>query len=150
LYGFEVVPLYGPAASKRELELTLKRLGAELGDGDVLIVFFAGHGKVIPGGEGGEAGYLIPADADLDADDVDDPARWAAQAIDMAHLTSLIDGMGARHVLFIADACCSGFMTTRGALGRADLKTFLFGRSRAVLAAATRSQLAREDAASRH
>lgn len=150
LYGFEVVPLYGPSATKRQLELTLKRLGAELDDGDVLIAFFAGHGKVIPVGDGGEAGYLIPSDADLDADDVSDPGRWAAQALDMAHLTSLIDGMGARHVLFIADACCSGFMTTRGALGRADLKTFLFERSRAVLAATTRSQLAREDETSRH
>ena len=149
-YGFEVVSLYGPAASKRQLELTLKRLGAELGDGDALIVFFAGHGKVIPVGEAGEAGYLIPSDADLDANDVSDSARWAAQALDMAYLTNLVDGMGARHALFIADACCSGFMTTRGALGRADLKTFLFGRSRAVLAATTRSQLAREDDARRH
>jgi TPR repeat protein len=150
LYGFEVVPLYGPAASKKEINATLERLGEELGDGDVLVVFFAGHGLVIPAADDNRAGYLIPADADLDATDFHEPERWSDQALDMRRLTSDIERMKAQHVLFIADACCSGFMTTRGALARADLKTFLFQKSRAVFAATTQSQSARENAAAQH
>jgi TPR repeat protein len=150
LYGFEVVPLYGPAASKGEINTELKRLGDELGDGDVLVVFFAGHGLVIPTADGNRAGYLIPASADLDATDFRDPGRWSDQALDMRQLTSDIEKMNARHVLFIADACCSGFMTTRGTLARPDLQTFLLKSSRAVLTATTQSQAARENEAARH
>jgi TPR repeat protein len=144
LYGFEVVSLLGKSATKKNVEATLKRVGDELGDGDVLVIYFAGHGLVIPAKDGAEQGFLIPADADLDWDDSKDVARWAAEALDMQALTGTLDRMGARHVLFIADACCSGFMTTRGALARADLKTFLFERSRTVLTATTQRQKSRE------
>ena len=151
LYGFEVVRLSAERATKREVELTLKRYAEELGEEDALVAYFAGHGQVVPLPSGEEAGYLLPADADLDLTDTGDPARWAAQAIDMQLLCDLLDGANARHVVIMADACCSGFLTRRGALGRADLKTFLLGdKSRTVLAAATRRQSAREDAATRH
>lgn len=151
LYGFEVVRLTGAKATKREVELTLKRYARELGEEDALVAYFAGHGQVVPLPTGEEAGYLLPADADLDITDTGDPARWAAQALDMQFLSDLLDGANARHVVFLADACCSGFLTRRGALERADLKTFLLGdRSRTVLAATTRRQSAREDAATKH
>jgi TPR repeat protein len=149
-FGYEVVSLYGSDAGKAAIERTLRQLGGELGDGDVLVVYFAGHGVVIPTSDGSRAGYLIPADADVDANDVSDPGRWATQAIDMQRLAADVEAMNARHVLVIADSCCSGFMTTRGALSRADLKTFLFARSRTVLAATTESQRARENAAAGH
>jgi TPR repeat protein len=79
--------------------------------------------------------------------DTGDAARWADQAIDMRHLTDLMERASAQHVLFIADACGSGFMTARGQMERWDLKTSCFGRSRAVLAATTRHQRAGENAA---
>ena len=69
----------------------------------------------------------------------------------MQRVAELLEAMSARHVVFIADACCSGFLVRRGALGRADLGTFLLGdQSRCVLAATTRHQSAREDAAAKH
>jgi TPR repeat protein len=150
LYGYEVVLLTGPKATKREIELTLRSLGRELGQEDALVVFFAGHGQLIPRPAGDEAGYLIPCDADLDLNDKSDPDRWESQALNMQYLSDVIEGMNARHVLFIADACCSGFMTRRGTLDRADLKTFLFDRSRTILAATTKRQAAREDREARH
>ena len=151
LYGFEVVRLAGEKATKREIELTLKQYAQELGEEDALVAYFAGHGQVVPLPSGEEAGYLLPADADLDITDTGDPARWAAQALDMQLLSDLLDGANARHVVLLADACCSGFLTRRGALERADLKTLLLGdTSRTVLAATTRRQSAREDAATKH
>ena len=149
-YGFEVVSLYNEAASKRAVEAALAKLGAELGDSDVLVIYFAGHGQVIPANDGGETGYLLPADAELDLTVVSNPEQWAAEALDMRWLTAAANNMRARHVLLVADACCSGFLTARGALARADLKSFLFDRSRAVLAATTKRQKAREDAATGH
>lgn len=150
LYGFEAVRLVGERATKANVEQELARLGRELGEGDVLVVYFAGHGVVIPTADGGDAGYLIPAAAELDADDFRDRDRWDAQALDMQRLVAAVERMTARHVLVAVDACCSGFMTTRGALERADLKTFLFEQSRAVLSATTQTQKARESEAARH
>jgi TPR repeat protein len=150
LYGFEPVVLLGPAASKENIELTIKKYGDELGDAEVLLIYFAGHGQVIPIDDGKEAGYLIPSSADLDANNFRQTERWAAQALDMEYLSKLVEGMRTQHVLFVADACCSGFMTTRGSLARADLKTFIFKPSRAVLAATTQSQKARENSAAKH
>ena len=151
LYGFEVVRLTGEKATKREIELTLKRFAGDLGNEDALIAYFAGHGQVVPLPGGDESGYLLPSDADLDITDTGDPARWATQAIDMQHLSDALDGTNARHVVLLADACCSGFLTRRGALERADLKTFLLGdKSRTVLAATTKRQSAREDATMKH
>ena len=151
LYGFEVVRLIGERASKREIELTLKRFARELGEEDALIAFFAGHGQVIPLSTGEEVGYLLPADADLDINDAGDPARWASRALDMQFLSDLLDGANARHVVFLADACCSGFLTRRGSLDRTDLKNFLLGdKSRTVFAATTKRQSAREDATAKH
>lgn len=150
VYGYEAVRLTGERATKREIEGLLKRYARELGAEDALVVFFAGHGQVVPLADGGEAGYFLPADADLDLAITKNSGEWAAQALDMQHLSDLLDGAAARHVVLLADACCSGFVTRRGSLERADLKTFLFDRSRTVLAATTRRQSAREDAAARH
>ena len=151
LYGYEVVRLPREKATKREIELVLQRYGRELGDEDALVAFFAGHGQVVPLPDGGEAGFLVPYDADLDLRNTGNAEEWAAQALDMQYLADLMNGMNARHVVFLADACCSGFMTRRGSLERADLKTFLFGeKSRTIVAATTRRQASREDAAAKH
>jgi TPR repeat protein len=151
LYGYEVVRLPREKATKREIELVLKKYGRELGDEDALVAFFAGHGQVVPLPNGDEAGFLLPYDADLDMRNTANPEEWAAQALDMHYLADLLNGMNARHVVFLADACCSGFMTRRGAMERADLKTFLFGeKSRTIVAATTRRQASREDAAAKH
>lgn len=151
LYGFEAVRVPEEKATKREIENALARYGKELGEEDALVVYFAGHGRVVPLPSGEEAGYLVPADADLDLTDTRDPARWAEQALDMQRVAEQLDAMTARHVVFVADACCSGFLIRRGALERADLKTFLLGeKSRCVLAATTRHQQAREDVAAKH
>lgn len=141
-FGYDVVYLLGANATKARIQGALDKYGSELGERDALIVFFAGHGQVVDLPGFGEAGYLVPSDAKLDIDNKSDSARWREQALDMQHLVEQINQMNPCHVLLIADACCSGFLTTRGALARWDLKNFLFQRSRTVLAATTRSQVA--------
>lgn len=151
LYGYEVVRLSGEKATRQEIETTLKRYGEALGNEDALVVFFAGHGQVVPLTSESEAGFLIPADADLDINDKSDSARWQSQALEMQSVADLLESMKARHVVLIADACCSGFLIRRGALDRADLRTFLLGdKSRSIFTATTRYQSAREDAAAKH
>ncbi len=151
LYGYEAVRLSGEKATRKEIEVTLKRYGESLGNEDALVVFFAGHGQVVPVSAESEAGFLIPADADLDINDKSDPVRWQSQALEMQSVADLLEPMKARHVVLIADACCSGFLIRRGALERADLRTFLLGeKSRSIFTATTRYQSAREDAAAKH
>ena len=70
---------------------------------DRVFVFFAGHGYTRQGRRG-EVGYLIPADGNTS--DLSTLVRWDA-------LTSNADLIGAKHVLFIMDACYGGLALTR-------------------------------------
>jgi TPR repeat protein len=142
VFGYEVVPLLGKQATRDGILRTLREVGSGLGERDALIVYFAGHGQVVDRPGAGEAGFLVPADAELDLDNHSDFDRWRAQAVDMQGVVDLLNGLPAGHVLLIADSCCSGFLTSRGALADWDLKNFLFRRSRTVLSATTRHQAA--------
>lgn len=150
-YGYEPRYLLGKDATRNAIEETLERLATELGDRDALLVFFAGHGQVVDLPSYGRAGFLVPYDAELDLNDRSDPGRWSEEALDMTKLVERIQTLPAQHVLLVADSCCSGFLTKRGNLAeRADLQALLAGSSRAVLAAATEKQAAREDRAKGH
>lgn len=151
LYGYEVVPLRGKLATREGIWATLRETAARLGEKDVLIVYFAGHGKVIELPSYGRTGYLLPHDADVDLSDASDPERWAAQALDMRELVDFTRSMKAHHVLIVADACSSGFMTKRGSFaGRRDLQLLLSEPSRIVVAATTEAQAALEDRNAEH
>lgn len=145
-FGYEVVTLTGAKATKAGVLDLLDRHGRAVGDQDALVVYFAGHGQVIDLPVSGEAGFLVPSDAALDLENKADLARWERQAIDMKGVVDGLNRTPAKHVLLIADACCSGYMTgaARGALADPDLKHFLANPARTVLAATTRRQGARD------
>lgn len=149
-YGYEVIRLLGPEATKASIEATILKYSKELGDRDALIVYFAGHGQVIELVGHGEAGFLIPADARLDIRDGRDLPLWVDQAIDMKELTTQLDESTTQHVVLIADACCSGYLTARGSLERWDFRNFLTDKSRTVLTATNRRQQARESPERNH
>jgi TPR repeat protein len=143
-YGYTPDLLLGEQATRQAILDRLDRRVRELGPEDVLLIFFAGHGQVINLPENRRAGFLIPYDADLDLDDPRDFAQWHRQAIDMQRLIEVVSNSTAKHVLVIADACCSGFMTRRGGLdNRADLQKLLDSPSRMILAATTDKEKAR-------
>ncbi|MGI8520827.1 MAG: caspase family protein [Actinomycetota bacterium] len=150
-YGYETAMLLGKDATRKAIGAKLGDYAVRLGEKDVLIVFFAGHGQVIELPSYGRAGFLIPYDANLDLDDRSDPDAWSGQALDMRLLVESLGGMKAHHVVLIADACSSGFMTGRGNFAdRPDLQVLLTQPSRMVMAAATERQKAREDATTGH
>jgi TPR repeat protein len=156
-YGYKPELFLGKKATKAAIDAKLEEYAAKLGEKDVLLVYFAGHGNVIDLPSYGRAGYLIPYDARLDLDEPGDPATWSDQALDMRQLVAFVNEprMRAHHVLLILDTCCSGFMTKRGNshgnfAEQADLQVIQAQRSRMVLAAATERQSATEDRNARH
>lgn len=150
-YGYETIALTGPQATRTAIRETLDKVKKELGEKDSLIVYFSGHGQVIDLPSHGTAGYLIPYDAALELEGFNDPEAWAKAALDMHELTREFEGTEIRHVLFVVDACCSGFMTRRGNFAaRADLQELMARRSRSVLAASTDRTAALPDDRSGH
>ena len=93
-------------ATKSRIEAVLYEDFAAMGSEDRLLVFFAGHGETAPI-KGGEEGYLLPVDAN--------PLALARTAIPMDDLKRIGQRVRAKHVLFVMDACFSGFALTRDA-----------------------------------
>lgn len=146
VFGYEVVTLLGRKATRASVIETIDRYGREVGADDALIIYFAGHGQVIELPRSGEAGFLVPQDAALDIRNTTNFPLWEEQAINMKAVVEQINRMPAKHVLLIADACCSGFLTTakRGALSDPEVKNFIANPARTVLVSTTRSQIAED------
>ncbi len=81
-----------------------KRIAKE----DRVLIFFSGHGQTISLPTGGEMGFLIPYDAKVDMQDVENPAQYSRTCIGMDVLKSHSALIPAKHVLFLIDACYSG------------------------------------------
>jgi TPR repeat protein len=150
-FGFEVVKLVGKDATRKRILGEIDKYKAALGDRDALVVFFAGHGQVIDKPSYDRAGYLVPYDADLDLKNDRDPDAWERKAVNMGDLCETTAGAKAQHVLFVVNACCSGFMANRGSglAGRPDNLQLMSRRSRIVVAATTESQNATGGSGSR-
>jgi len=146
-YGYGPAKLLiGPEATKKAIYAAIDEAGAQPADG--LILYFACHGVSFTHAPLRETvpvryGYLIPHDAELNLLNRNDPAEWAEKAIDMKELVDRLIGLKRiRHVVLIADTCCSGFMTKRGGLMSAEIIALLSEPSRTVLAATTKNELA--------
>ena len=98
----QVITLTGRRATKENILSVLgDQLPRRVGRSDRVLVYFSGHGKDEKVG-GRERGYLIPSDGD--------PSRLYATAVSMTSLQEIAERMNTRHVLFMADACYSGFI----------------------------------------
>jgi formylglycine-generating enzyme required for sulfatase activity len=92
-----------------DAEATKGRIETILGDelrkrirpSDRLFVFFAGHGLTDRLRSGEEEGYLLPVDGD--------PDRLFGSAISMSGLRQISERIQARHILYVVDACYSGY-----------------------------------------
>ena len=121
-FGFQeknVITLFDREATRaRILEVLGDILPQQVYKDDRVFVFFAGHGatRVLP--DGSERGYIIPADADLE--------RLQSTAISMSLLQDVQEGLPAKHVFFVMDACYSGLALTRGSsVGVLDSRRYL-------------------------
>jgi hypothetical protein len=103
-------------ATKARIETVLYREFARMGPQDRLLVFFAGHGETAPT-KTGEEGYILPVDADRDA--------LPITAIAMDEVRRIGNRVRAKHVLFVMDACFSGFALTRDVVPQSTTDEYL-------------------------
>jgi TPR repeat protein len=105
-----IVKLVDGEATKHRIETVLgDELRQKVGTDDRVLVFFAGHGKTDRLRSGEEEGYLIPVDGD--------PGRLFGSAISMTALRQISDRLPAKHILYIVDACYSGYAVYNRAIG---------------------------------
>jgi uncharacterized caspase-like protein len=109
--GFEVRTIPQEAATRegilKELEEVLPSL---LGERDLLMVFFAGHGATLEG-----EGYLVARDSDADL---------ARTAISFTRLRDAALALRNKHTIYLIDACFSGLMVQQRTFAQADDSTF--------------------------
>lgn len=104
----------------------------QVGPDDRVLIYFAGHGITFETAEG-DVGCIAPYDADR---------RYIDSTIPMDELTRLANRIHAKHVLFLLDACFSGYATVRDSgPGEERLAADLISRPvRQVITAGTRDQ----------
>ena len=74
---------------------------------DRVVVFYAGHGETYKLPSGGDMGYLIPVDGNLD--------NLYLSSIPMKSVYDIADMSYAKHILYLVDACYGGLtLNTRG------------------------------------
>jgi formylglycine-generating enzyme required for sulfatase activity len=97
-----IVTLIEDDATKARIETVLgDELRQRVGRDDRVLVFFAGHGMTDRLRSGEDEGYLLPVDGD--------PERLFGTAVSMSALRQISDRLPAKHILYIVDACYSGY-----------------------------------------
>lgn len=145
-YGFDtVVTLLGPKATKDQIVDALSDLmdGARVAKEDGVLIYFSGHGQTVRAFEK-ETGYLLPVDAQVNLDDVKNARDYRRYAISMEQLRNDADQIPARHVLFIVDACYSGYLSTKSLDAPPDVQAGLRYPVRQVITAGTEGEQAVE------
>lgn len=94
-YGFRSRLLLD--ATREQIIAALGEMQALVGEKDNLLIYYAGHGKLVEG-----RGYWLPVDAEPD-----EITRW----IPNSTITDLLEITKARHVMVVADSCYSGSLS---------------------------------------
>jgi len=146
LYGFDDMTLLaGRQASKAAINAAIASLfdPGRVGPGDAVVIFFSGHGQTVKQGRS-EVGYLIPQDAKLELARVVNPAPYRQYAVRMDDLRSDADGIPAKHVLFLIDACYSGYLSSKAIEAPPAIASALKYPARQVITAGTAGEQAVE------
>jgi len=124
-------------ATKAAIEQVLgDELRQKMRENDRLLVFFAGHGKTDRLRSGEEEGYLIPVDGN--------PARLFSTTISMESLRRISDRLSAKHILYIVDACYSGYAVYSRAVTDPLLEEMIRKPARQILTAGRQEDEAQE------
>jgi sulfatase modifying factor 1 len=132
-YGFladNIVVLKDPQATKKGIEKALAALAdrKRVLPTDRVLVYFSCHGQTIKTQDGGDQGFLIPVDAEIDLRDTSNPVPYLSECIPMDGLWRYLEACPARHRLMIADACFAGLTVQSKAFPKpsaATMKGFL-------------------------
>lgn len=103
-------------ATRARIEDVLYGEFSRIGPDDRLFVYFAGHGDTLAV-RGGEEGYFLPVDADR--------TRLPSTAMLMEDMKRIGRRIKAKHVLFVMDACFSGFTMARDLAPTSTTDAFL-------------------------
>lgn len=107
--GFEAEPLYGPAATRDAVKGQIRATAGRVGEGDLFVVSFSGHGGRVPDLEGdewtGEDSTWCLHDGQLIDDELHD--LWA-------------DFPAGARVVVISDSCHSGTILKFNAVGEVE------------------------------
>ncbi len=104
-FGFTVKTLIDSAAASETIqEEIVDNLRRGVGENDLAVMFFAGHGHTERLPNGRDRGYVVPVNAREQA---------LADLISMDDIASWTEYLRCRHVLWIFDSCFSGTATVR-------------------------------------
>jgi formylglycine-generating enzyme required for sulfatase activity len=103
----KIITLYNDNATRDNIFKTLGALKSQTSKSDGLFIFFAGHGNTVKRVDGSETGYLLPYDGSFKPGD-------DYKNLSMSQLRDQMQEIPAKHLLFVADACFSGTLLTRG------------------------------------
>ena len=114
-YGFpaeNIITLTNNQATKTGIEAAMAKFSdpARVSPDDRVLIYFSGHGQTVKMPTGGDHGFLIPSDAQVDLATADNASPYLTTCVKMSTLWGTADAIPAKHVLFIADACYSGLM----------------------------------------
>jgi len=137
--GFETVEIYDGEATRDHVMQVLQAEFVNAREDDRIIFFFAGHGIDLVDPDGSNKGYLVPVDGRFNAPDSLISMEW--MQMDLISNRSA----GAKHILYILDACSSGIIASRSLIQVDDsLKNYvselLKRRARQVITAGTADQ----------
>ena len=112
-YGFpaeNVTTLTDGQATGGKIREALNALtdNKRVGKDDRILIYFSGHGQTVKRGDGGEAGFLIPNDAQIDLTDSANIAPYRRSCLSVSEIWDTLDDCPARHALLLADCCFSG------------------------------------------
>jgi hypothetical protein len=110
-YGFKetnIRLILDEEATKDNILAGFSDILAKAREKDRVVVFYAGHGETYKLPSGGDMGYLIPVDGNLD--------NLYLSSIPMKSVYDIADMSYAKHILYLVDACYGGLTlaTTRG------------------------------------
>jgi len=102
LHGLDFAVVDVLDAGLPTLNDSLKSFGAQIKPGDIIVVFYAGHGVMGLASASSEAfdNFLIPVDARLAA-----PERVPVETVGLQRILSMLDSAGAGPRIVILDAC---------------------------------------------
>jgi formylglycine-generating enzyme len=134
-----IITLTEREATKTRIETVLgDELRQRVGPEDRVLVFFAGHGMTDRLRSGEEEGYLLPVDGD--------PERLFGTAISMTALRQISDRLPAKHILYIVDACYSGYALFNRSIGTHLVEEMLKKPAIQILTAGRQGDQAQEKA----
>ncbi len=95
----------GSISSKKNIEATLKEYASKANPGDVLLVYFSGHGTTYGDAEKSQFHYLTK---DIESEDLSIPDIRNNYTVSSNDLTNWLNAIPARKQVMIIDACHSG------------------------------------------